>query len=163
MTPRILIADKNQHWLETAARYFSNCGYDVIIASDGLECLGKLRELTPDLLVLEREMMWGGGDGVIDVMRQERGEERQFGKINSDSSGDNVVPDVPVILVTTGQSRLDRGIGNGPPVVACLRKPFRMGELLKQVDRELLPGASATEAFLDRADSIMAHQFASRG
>jgi CheY-like chemotaxis protein len=163
MTPRILIADQDQQWLERTERFLSNCGYEVVIASDGLECLGKLRELTTDLLVLEREMPWGGGDGVIDLIRQDRDEGTQLAPVNEDSSGEDVVPDIPVILLTAGSSWLDRGIGDGPPVVACLRKPFRMGELLKHVERELLPGSPATEAFLARADSILAHQFAGQG
>ena len=35
-----------------------------------MECLTRLRERTPDVLVLEPQLLWGGGDGVLAVMHQ---------------------------------------------------------------------------------------------
>ena len=43
-------------------------GFEVITASSGLECVARLREQVPDLLVLEPQLPWGGGDGVLAMM-----------------------------------------------------------------------------------------------
>lgn len=41
---------------------------DVVTAFNGLECVARLREQVPDVLVLEPQLPWGGGDGVLAMM-----------------------------------------------------------------------------------------------
>jgi hypothetical protein len=41
-------------------------------ASDGLDCLKKLRRATPAALVLDLKLHWGGGDGVLAWLREDR-------------------------------------------------------------------------------------------
>ena len=36
--------------------------------SSGLECVARLRERVPDVLVLEPQLPWGGGEGVLAIM-----------------------------------------------------------------------------------------------
>ena len=43
-------------------------GFDVVAACSGLECVARLREYVPALLVLEPQLPWGGGDGVLALM-----------------------------------------------------------------------------------------------
>jgi CheY-like chemotaxis protein len=43
-------------------------GFDVVAALSGLECVDRLRERVPDVLVLEPQLPWGGGDGVLAMM-----------------------------------------------------------------------------------------------
>lgn len=43
-------------------------GFEVVTAFSGLECVARLRECVPDLLVLEPQLPWGGGDGVLAMM-----------------------------------------------------------------------------------------------
>ena len=38
------------------------------MALSGLECVARLRERVPDVLVLEPQLPWGGGDGVLAIM-----------------------------------------------------------------------------------------------
>ena len=38
---------------------------------NGNDCLRKLRQLTPAVVVLDLELRWGGGDGVLAWLRQE--------------------------------------------------------------------------------------------
>ena len=40
-------------------------GFELETAVSGLECVARLREAVPDVLVLEPHMPWGGGDGVL--------------------------------------------------------------------------------------------------
>jgi len=43
-------------------------GFELGTAVSGLECVARLRERVPDVLVLEPHMPWGGGDGVLAMM-----------------------------------------------------------------------------------------------
>jgi DNA-binding response OmpR family regulator len=43
-------------------------GFEVITARSGLECVARLRERAPDVLVLEPQLPWGGGDEVLAMM-----------------------------------------------------------------------------------------------
>ena len=40
----------------------------MVTASSGLECVARLRERVPDVLVLEPQLPWGGGEGVLAIM-----------------------------------------------------------------------------------------------
>ncbi len=52
-------------------------------APNALKCVRRMRQLIPDLLVLEPELPWGGGDGVLSIMRDEP-----------------CLADIPVMIVT---------------------------------------------------------------
>lgn len=65
---RVLIADPDESLLGEY-REHSRIGFEVVTASDGLACVEQLRQQTPDVLVLEPQLPWGGGDGVLSVMR----------------------------------------------------------------------------------------------
>ena len=46
-------------------------GFEVEMALSGLECVSRLRERVPDVLVLEPQLPWGGGDGVLAMMSED--------------------------------------------------------------------------------------------
>jgi DNA-binding response OmpR family regulator len=60
----VLIADGEDVFLEVVQRYISHHGHEVIIATKGLVCIASMRRYVPDLVVFERELLWGGSDGV---------------------------------------------------------------------------------------------------
>jgi carbon storage regulator CsrA len=68
---RILIADQDEYLLTTYRNELSERGAAVVTAPTALACMTNLREFTPDVLVLEPELLWGGGDGVLAVMQEE--------------------------------------------------------------------------------------------
>jgi DNA-binding response OmpR family regulator len=84
MSIRILIADHDRYLLAAYKTQLSLNGFDVATAQNGLECLQRLREFTPDVLVLEPSIPWGGGDGIMSLLHEE-----------SD------LPEVRIILVLT--------------------------------------------------------------
>jgi DNA-binding response OmpR family regulator len=67
----LLIAEGDAELCEVYRRFFTERGYEVETASDGLDCLAKLRRATPAALVLDRELRWGGGDGVLAWLREQ--------------------------------------------------------------------------------------------
>jgi DNA-binding response OmpR family regulator len=71
MMARVLIADSDSQTVETYRDHLFEFGYGVVVASDGVECVQSLREMTPDILVLGAPLLWGGCDGVLNVIEQE--------------------------------------------------------------------------------------------
>ena len=113
---RVLIADGDAQFLEVAQDYLSTLGHEVNIARNGLEAVAGLRRGPPDVVVLERELLWGGSDGVRAFMRK--------------------VPqwsEIPLILTSSdGMPDAFNSVA-GPPVVARLQKPYRFRDLVKHL------------------------------
>src|SRR5205823_2779004 len=64
---RVLIADSDRGLARLCRRALEGSGSAVETAADGLECLSRLRAFRPNLLVLEPELPWGSGEGVLAV------------------------------------------------------------------------------------------------
>jgi len=116
VTPPLLIADGDAELCDIYRRFLTDRGYEVETSSDGLDCLMKLRQVTPAALVLDLQLRWGGGDGVLAWLREE-----------------NLMPGVPVILTATADYPLDLAAFKDPPVVDYLSKPFAVTALLESV------------------------------
>lgn len=67
----ILIADHDRGLAEAARRCLASRGCEVVVATDGLQCLDELRTVAPVVLVLDPDIQWGGGDGVLDWLDHE--------------------------------------------------------------------------------------------
>jgi len=116
MNQRLLIADRDAELCDVFRWFLTSRGYEVETSTDGLDCLAKLRQVTPDVLVLDRELLWGGGDGVLAWLREE-----------------SPAPRIPVLLTTTAADPTDMDEFNEPPVVGYLPKPFALTALLESV------------------------------
>lgn len=46
-------------------------GFDIATADNGVECLNVLGAFVPDVLVIEPELLWGGGDGVLAILNED--------------------------------------------------------------------------------------------
>jgi DNA-binding response OmpR family regulator len=90
MRETLLIADGDAELCDIYRQFLTARGYEVETSSDGLNCLRKLRQVTPAVLLLDLELRWGGGDGVLDWIREE-----------SPTHG------IPVILTATAGSPQD--------------------------------------------------------
>jgi carbon storage regulator CsrA len=71
MAARILIADSDRFLVARYRRHLSELGVSVSTARSGLECIQRLRDAVPDVLVLDPALQWGGGDGVLAVLHEE--------------------------------------------------------------------------------------------
>ncbi len=114
MKPIVLIADSDAELCELYQQFLGERGYDVAMATDGLDCLEKLRRVRPAALVLDLGLPWGGGDGVLARLREE-------------SAG------VAVVLTATGGYHPGLAEDVAPPVVRFLPKPFALTALLETV------------------------------
>jgi two-component system phosphate regulon response regulator PhoB len=127
--PTLLIAEGEPELCEIYQRFITERGYDLETASDGLDCLAKLRRTLPAAVVLDLELQWGGGNGVLGWLREEKA-----------TSG------VPVILTATAAYPLDSVRDIEPPVVGFLHKPFSLTALLESVRSAVAMGQAARKA-----------------
>lgn len=67
----------------------SALGYEVLTANGGVECIERLRDCSVALLLLEAPLLWGGSDGVLDIVQHQM----------------EVSP--PVIVVAVGSGSID--------------------------------------------------------
>lgn len=119
MRGRVLIADGDADWLGLCERGLGDCGFSVETARSGLACLARLKRIPePDFVVLDLDLPWGGGDGVLalwpdgsDDLRHER------------------------VIVTGHVSSQALSERTGVPLARCLRKPFRLDTLLNAIGR----------------------------
>jgi DNA-binding response OmpR family regulator len=116
MKQTLLIADGDAELCDVYGQFLTEHGYEVETSSDGLDCLRKLRQWTPAALVLDLELPWGGGEGVLGWLREE-----------------NSSHEIPVILTTTADYSQDFAESIEPPVVECFTKPFALTALLEKV------------------------------
>lgn len=71
MQHRFLIADRDPAIREQARRILINRGHAAYTAADGLQCIEQLRQISPTFLVLDPQIPWGGGDGVLEWLHDE--------------------------------------------------------------------------------------------
>ncbi len=116
MRQRLLIADRDAEWCKLYRRFLTERGYEVETSTDGLDCLAKLRRVTPTLLVLDLELLWGGGDGVLAWLREQ-----------------SPAPRIPVLLTATAADPPALAAFNEPPVVAYLPRPFALAGLVERI------------------------------
>lgn len=67
---RVLFGDPDESLL-AAYRELLQTHFEVATEPNALKCVRRLRQLVPDVLVLEPEIPCGGGEGVLSVMRDE--------------------------------------------------------------------------------------------
>lgn len=115
MKPIVLVAvaEPTMSWL--CRLYLQERGYEVETAGDALECLAKLRRGKPTVLVLDLDLRWGGGDGVLAWLREEGG-----------------APSVPVVLVVPASFQRSEDLA-APPVVSRLQQPLVPEQLLRRI------------------------------
>jgi len=95
--------------------FCAECGFDVEAASDGLDCVNKLRTGKSHVLILEQTLLWGGSDGVLARLREE-----------------SETVSIPVILICEETAEIPSHL-LAPPVAFYLRKPYRLTALLRRV------------------------------
>lgn len=71
MPLHLLLAAPEDSVLISYRDYLIGEGFKVALARSGLECLAELRKAPPDVLVLELNLPWGGGDGIISLMQED--------------------------------------------------------------------------------------------
>lgn len=67
---RILITEGDKRLREQLQAFLLQHGHDARTASDGLECVDILRNFVPEILILDCDLLWGGYQGVIALVKE---------------------------------------------------------------------------------------------
>ena len=120
--PKILIVDDEEDIRKLLKRVLTQKGFIVTEASKGLEALRMVRDDTPDVILLDAMLPEVHG---FDICRRIKGSKR-YG-------------DVPIIMVSAIYRgwRVAEDLKNSYGVEAFLEKPFKIGEVVKHVERAL--------------------------
>ena len=113
MRTGLLIAEADAELRRIYDRLSLILGFHIETAADGLECWTKLRACSPEVLVVDVEIPWGGGDGVLARLRE-------------DSDGGVT----PAIFVTGGDQPEVLARRFGIAARNCFQKPFQVLALL---------------------------------
>lgn len=65
MLNRILIADRNLEFSSLLADLLRSQGFEVHVSGTGLKCRADCQNEPPDLLIIDAELHWGSGLGVL--------------------------------------------------------------------------------------------------
>ena len=125
--PRVLVVDDEPTLRSVVAQYLELEGYETVEAADGAEALERLRNVRPDLIVLDLMMPRLDGRAFLERLRQL--EE---------------LSQTPVLVVTAGGS--PHAVVGFPNVRALVQKPFDFDRLLWHAEQILTDGRAETSA-----------------
>ncbi|BAI62653.1 putative response regulator [Methanocella paludicola SANAE] len=118
---KIMVVDDEPDLLEVVKLILESDGYQVVTANSGQEALDKIEKEMPDLVLLDIIMPRMDGWEV-------------FSRIK----GNTKTHDIPVIMLTAKDQRIDKLIGlHVVRVDDYITKPFGRAELLERIKRVL--------------------------
>ena len=123
----VMVVDDSITVRKVTSRLLERNGYKVLTAKDGVDAMGQLQEVVPDMMLLDIEMPRMDGFELATHMRN-----------------DDRLKHMPIIMITsrTGDKHRERAQQIG--VNNYLGKPYQENDLLDSIHRII--GASATEA-----------------
>jgi len=71
MKPHVLIAETDSLHAAACRAFLAVEGVECEVVSTGLDCLAAIRNQCPDVLLLDLDLLWGSGLGVLAILRQE--------------------------------------------------------------------------------------------
>lgn|SRR5262249_38338010 len=122
MPLRVLLADRDSTFLQLVSTHLAWERITVATAKSGLECLSRLRTFAPNVLVLDPELLWGGGTGVLAAMGE-----------------DPHLAGIPVIVVCDHEDIGSFSKLEAPQVREYLTKPVSLPSLARSIREVAAP------------------------
>lgn len=120
MTTRILAIDDSPTIRALVAKALRSAGFEVILASDGVDGIDSLSEAEPDLIITDINMPRMDGFGVIEAVR-----------------ADNRFSNVPILVLTTESGADLKARARRSGATGWIVKPFVDAKLIAVIDRVL--------------------------
>ncbi|MCD6115713.1 response regulator [bacterium] len=117
---KVLVVDDDPLVVKVLQDPLKRAGYDVEVASHGLEALQKVKEKRPDLIILDILMPLMDGFKVARFLKF----DKRF-------------KDIPIIVLTSRATEGERKMGEKVGANEFLYKPFRLPHVLDVVQRYL--------------------------
>lgn len=127
MGRRILLVDDEFQTRKIVRFNLEQAGFEVVVATDGLEAWNALHRVPIHLIVIDEIMPRLSGSGLCEMVRQERR-----------------LADIPLVMITAKEPPFDEETLESLGIAHCFRKPFSPLDLVEKVN-ELLdtPGVPA--------------------
>ena len=127
--PLVMVVDDSITMRKVTSRVLENHSLEVMTAQDGIDAIEKLRDRTPDLMLLDIEMPRMDGYQLLEHVR-----------------ADARLRHIPVIMITSRAGQKHRKKARSAGANAYLTKPYQELELVEQVsemlDMNLVPRRS---------------------
>ncbi len=120
MTARILAVDDSPTIRGLVSKVLKNAGFEVFLATDGVEGVGTLSDAEPDLIITDINMPRMDGFGLIESVRQ----TRDFGS-------------VPILVLTTESSPDLKARARAAGATGWIVKPFDDAHFVSVIHRVL--------------------------
>ncbi|MFH1458811.1 MAG: response regulator [Candidatus Omnitrophota bacterium] len=124
---KILIVDDEAHVVKLMEFRLKANGYDVITASNGVECIEKIMAAKPDLILLDVMMPEMDGYSTLITLKE----------LRQSSEGDESIPKIPVLILSACAGEEIRSLLETEEISGYLTKPFSAEELLAKI-KEIL-------------------------
>ncbi len=119
-TKKILVVDDEPDVVRILSKSLMTDGFEVVTANDGLECLAKVENEPPDLILLDNIMPNMDGQAVLEKLKASKETE-----------------DIPIIMVTALADEKDIASAQKGGAIEYVVKPFDYYVLLKQIKQTL--------------------------
>ncbi len=120
MKKRILIIEDSEDICRLLSIRLESHGFEVLTALDGQEGLDMIESEKPHLIILDLFLPRISGEDVCKAVRENR---------------DTAISSIPIIMLTSKRSEVDRIIGMVIGANAYIEKPFDPEQLLEQVGK----------------------------
>jgi DNA-binding response OmpR family regulator len=117
---KILVVDDEPDVVRILSKSLMIDGFEVITANDGLECLAKVENEPPDLILLDNIMPNMDGQAVLKKLKASKETE-----------------EIPIIMVTALADEKDITSAQKGGAIEYVVKPFDYNVLLKQIKQTL--------------------------
>lgn len=124
---RIAVVDDDPHTRETVADYLEMHDFDVVALGSGAELRAEIEAVVPDLVVLDLHMPRENGLSLLRFLKEDKG-------------------GVPVIMLTSTASPIDRVVGLELGADDYLAKPAELRELVARIRSVLRRVAAVSPA-----------------
>src|SRR5262249_28466284 len=65
---QVLVASSSAFRRDLYRQAIHSLGHEALLADGGVDCVRQMRNQQPQILLLEAPLLWGGSDGVLDVL-----------------------------------------------------------------------------------------------
>jgi len=114
---RVLIADRDELFVESLQFYLLRNGHVAKAAFNAIDCADILTDFAPDVVILDCGLLWGGYQGVLTLICETPRLSRTL-----------------TVLIGDEDPRDDFNGSLDPLRLAWLSKPFRLSDLLTLID-----------------------------
>ncbi|MBD3155145.1 MAG: response regulator [Candidatus Aenigmarchaeota archaeon] len=121
MNEKIMVVDDEENFLELVTKVLRRKGFEVVAAQDGMECLEKIREEKPDLILMDMMMPGMNGKETVKKIRETPG-----------------MKDVKIIFLTVVRiSYIGKDVLKELNISDYVIKPFENEDLIQRIMKVL--------------------------